>query len=105
LGKHFINAYNRLHIGFLTADVELVKTCLRYLSFLDFAETVASDRPGKDAEIEKRIEDFKLLEYAARFWPAHLRNSDLIMEQFRDMIEPSIKWFLKPEIDGKNYTS
>jgi hypothetical protein len=93
------------HVDPLVADISLAQTCLRYISFLDFTEPVPTVLPQRDSQVRKRIEDFKLLEYAARFWPDHLRNTELTTEIFREAIEPCMLWFLHPESDGKNYSS
>jgi hypothetical protein len=93
------------HVDPLVADINLAQTCLRYMSFLDFTEPVATVLPQKDPQVRKRIEAFKLLEYAARFWPEHLQNTEMSIEIFREAIEHNLLWFLQPNVHGKTYSS
>lgn len=51
------------------------------------------------------MKNFKMLEYAARFWPDHLRSAELSREIFHERIGQNLQWFLQPGAHGDNYSS
>jgi hypothetical protein len=61
---------------FHMTDVEvhsvIAKACMHYLSYSDF-EKRYEVKQGSDMPLQDRIKSYKLLRYAALFWPKHLR--------------------------------
>ena len=72
-----------------TGSLDLAATCLTYLLMKDFS--LGATRSY--AIYKRRVEDFPLLEYAARFWPFHaqerLHNSPLVVRLSLHLMHPS----------------
>jgi len=55
----------------LLSPVDLAKTCLTYLGFDELKE------PSADAgAFEQRLQDYRFLDYAARYWDFHVREAE-----------------------------
>ena len=66
-------------------EVKFSQTCLTYLSF-----TVFNDGPStSEQKLQKRLQDYPLLEYASRFWGDHL-----IAIQLHENVAPLLTRFL-----------
>ncbi|KAL8949471.1 MAG: hypothetical protein Q9222_004419 [Ikaeria aurantiellina] len=83
---HTLQEYLESNRGRLVPDVEIdfAKACVTYLSF-----DVFSNGPCQDADaLDRRLEEYQFLDYAARNWGFHLPNSqtwlDLVLPYLED---------------------
>jgi ankyrin repeat protein len=66
--QHFLKAHNAMQAADAHRDIGL--TCLTYLSF----DTFATGRLDKREELQRRMDEYPFLDYAARFWGVHVRE-------------------------------
>jgi hypothetical protein len=67
---------------FPDAELEIVKTCITYLSFDTFQNGYCSD----DTEFETRLQSNVLYDYAARNWGHHAREASIRARQFNSSL-------------------
>lgn len=61
------------------AQLEITSTCLTYLSF----SPLSSGSSSSDEEFKRRLEQYVLLDYAARYWGLHIRT---VQEQVSELV-------------------
>lgn len=83
----------------LTAHRHLATVCIRYLSFDDFSQPHTSYW-----DAEQLTKQYVLLQYAARNWTAHLRDSRMSTADFHFYIAPMLHWFCEPDVNGQHYS-
>jgi hypothetical protein len=87
------------HVEEPAAHLHLAATCIRYLSFSDFGHPPSS---GWDAK--QLTKKYALLQYAARHWTAHLRDSRVSAAKFQSYLAPILNWFCEPDVKGEQYS-
>jgi hypothetical protein len=64
-------------------EIQLASVCLTYLSFEDF-----QSGPCDDGELlDRRLEDYRFLDYASHHWGIHMRASDTELDEIADVLE------------------
>lgn len=82
---------NKFFVGSEEVEAELAKTCLTYLCYSDFVAGSVSD----EDDIQKLLDKYKLLDYAASSWAIHAHRSkdeevhlqDLVIRLFQSQSE------------------
>jgi hypothetical protein len=83
----------------LAAHLHLAAVCIRYLSFEDFGQPQTSHWDAKQL-----TNQYALLQYAARNWTTHLRDSRVSAVDFQFYIAPMLHWFCEPDVNGQQYS-
>ncbi|KAL8716183.1 MAG: hypothetical protein Q9220_000088 [cf. Caloplaca sp. 1 TL-2023] len=86
---HTLQEYLESNRGRLVPDVEIdfAKACITYLSF-----DVFGNGPCHDAEaLDRRLEEYQFLDYAARNWGFHLPNSQIWLDLLLPYLEDEQK--------------
>ena len=78
---------------------KLAKKCIQYLSFSDF------ESPAKATQLETRVDRYRLLMYAARYWMSHLKQSEMASEEFQKECMPILYWFICPSPVKQQFSS
>lgn len=82
----------------------IARACMHYLSYSDFQLPCEAEQDS-DMPLQDRIKSYKLLRYAAFFWPKHLRaalvQSDLNFDDFA----PYLVWFINQGLQNGLFTS
>lgn len=92
-----------------TAHHTLARTCIKYLSLLDFSQPLNSDNKilthkEGHALYRKFSCNYAMLDYASSFWPLHLRESNISRAVFDSEVRGSLEWFLDPKRHYGTYT-
>lgn len=83
---------------------DLASLCVQYLGFQDFAKTAPVELlTTSDVSCPLRLL-YALKQYAAEHWAKHLEESKLCSEDFVRTIMPRLRWFLRPDEDGNQYS-
>jgi ankyrin repeat protein len=82
----------------------IARACMHYLSYSDF-ELPCEAEQDSDMPLQDRIKSYKLLRYAAFFWPKHLRAA-LVQSDFNfDDFAPYLVWFTNQGLQNGLFTS
>ena len=88
------------HIELEEASSTLTSTCLQYIGFPDFESPCLTEK-----EFASRLQDYRLFEYAAMYWPNHLLNCECRLSDPNNGLWGRSEWFLAPDIRENQFSS